>query len=146
MPCKSESELIAEYGPDWQNFVTIHGGPFNSSDLAGCVNCICYTAEVGEYCNGTNNYGTPPFVNDSARGWLHMGYASYDNCIEVFPPESCCSCTDCGNNGTQQALDFTGFTGPCENGQVYRWQTGVYQNFEQCLANEGGGCCECVDP
>lgn len=36
MPCKSVSELVDEYGPDWENFVTINSGPFSKANECNC--------------------------------------------------------------------------------------------------------------
>lgn len=52
MVCKSNSELIQEYGPDWQNIPGIHvRGPFTS--LANCEGgCgVCCIPQCDEFCS-----------------------------------------------------------------------------------------------
>lgn len=52
MPCLSTSQLIAQYGPNWQNFVTINSGPHTQSQTCTDFCIYCNNPSI-PYLNGS---------------------------------------------------------------------------------------------
>lgn len=120
MSCKKLSELVNLYGPNWQSFVTVSGGPYNSLDncleTGSCNSCnaLC-PAELRTYVsleiNGCLTYEEAYSAFINAESWNSIT-GPINNSEEVFLcdvasfQEAWCVCYD-GNGDA--------FNPPCNN-------------------------------
>lgn len=102
MSCLSRTELIALYGPDWQNLVTINKGPFNSpqdceqqcgiccipecvTDFSPYSTTEIYDPSTGDFIGFDVSNALFPWPCDPTMSTL-PGFVAYCGNIDTGPP------------------------------------------------------------